>query len=50
MQGCSIHRSTVPGWLIWQFAREERAAGYPRVGKNRILIDERPGGAYFWIT
>ena len=37
-------------WQVWNFAKGQAEAGFPFVADDRILIDERAGGAYFWIT
>jgi len=37
-------------WQIWNFAEGQAEAGFPFVTDDRVLIDERAGGAYFWIT
>lgn len=55
MQEYFINRSTVPWWQnrqwqVWQFAQGQPEAGFPYVTEDRLLIDERAGGAYFWIT
>jgi len=55
MQDYFINRSTKPWWdirqwQVWQFAEGQPEAGFPYVTKDRVLIDERGGGAYFWIT
>lgn len=37
-------------WQVWTFAKGQPEAGFPYVNKDRVLIDERAGGSYFWIT
>ena len=37
-------------WYMWNFAEGQAEAGFPYVTENRILLDERAGGSYFWIT
>jgi len=37
-------------WYMWNFAEGQAEAGFPYVTEDRILIDERAGGSYFWIT
>ncbi|MFC1833745.1 DUF1254 domain-containing protein [Thermodesulfobacteriota bacterium] len=37
-------------WQVWKFAEGQPEKGFPYVTENRVLIDERAGGAYFWIT
>jgi hypothetical protein len=37
-------------WQVWKFAEGQPEAGFPYVTKDRVLIDERAGGTYFWIT
>lgn len=55
MQDYFINRSTIAWWpdrqwQVWQFAKGQPEAGFPYVTEDRVLIDERGGGAYFWIT
>ncbi len=37
-------------WYMWNFAAGQAEAGFPYVTDDKILIDERAGGSYFWIT
>ncbi len=37
-------------WQVWKFAKGQPEAGFPYVTEDRLLIDERAGGSYFWIT
>lgn len=37
-------------WQVWNFAKGQPEAGFPYVTEDRVLIDERAGGSYFWIT
>jgi len=37
-------------WQVWKFAEGQPEAGFPYVTEDRVLIDERAGGSYFWIT
>jgi hypothetical protein len=37
-------------WQIWNFAKGQPEAGFPYVTEDRILIDDRAGGFYFWAT
>ena len=37
-------------WQVWNFAEGQAEAGFPYVTDEKILIDERAGGSYFWIT
>jgi len=37
-------------WYMWNFAEGQAQSGFPYVTDDRILIDERAGGSYFWIT
>jgi len=37
-------------WYIWDFAEGQAEAGFPYVTDDMILIDQRAGGSYFWIT
>ena len=55
MQDYFVNRSTTAWWSdrewqVWQFAEGQPEAGFPYVDSDRVLIDERAGGAYFWIT
>ena len=55
MQDYFINHSTIPWWedrqwQVWQFAKGQPEAGFPYVADDRVLIDERAGGSYFWIT
>jgi hypothetical protein len=37
-------------WGIWKFAEGQPEAGFPYETEDRLLIDDRGGGSYFWIT
>ncbi len=37
-------------WQVWDFAPGQAEAGFPYETPEKILIDERAGGSYFWIT
>jgi hypothetical protein len=37
-------------WLIWDFAPGQAAAGFPYETEDSVLVDDRAGGSYFWIT
>lgn len=37
-------------WYMWNFAEGQAEAGFPYVDDEKILIDQRAGGSYFWIT
>ncbi len=37
-------------WQIWNFAKGQPEAGFPYETESSVLIDERAGGSYFWIT
>jgi len=37
-------------WQVWNFAKGQPEAGFPYETEDRLLIDERAGGSYFWIT
>jgi len=37
-------------WQVWKFAKGQPEAGFPYETQDRLLIDERAGGSYFWIT
>lgn len=55
MQEHFTTRSVVPlwedrKWGVWAFAEGQAEAGFPYVTEDRVLIDDRAGGSYFWIT
>lgn len=55
MQNHFVTRSVVPlwpdrQWGIWDFADGQTEAGFPYVTDESVLVDERAGGSYFWIT
>ncbi len=37
-------------WLIWDFAPGQADAGFTYETENEILVDDRAGGNYFWVT
>jgi hypothetical protein len=37
-------------WTVWDFAPGQAAAGFPYETENSVLVDDRAGGSYFWIT
>ena len=37
-------------WQIWDFAPGQAQIGFPYETEDEILIDDRAGGSYFWIT
>jgi len=37
-------------WLVWDFAPGQAEAGFPYETTESILVDDRAGGSYFWIT
>ncbi|MCM8530153.1 MAG: DUF1214 domain-containing protein, partial [Lentisphaeraceae bacterium] len=37
-------------WQVWNFAPGQPQAGFPYETKDSVLVDERAGGSYFWIT
>ncbi|MEP2758876.1 MAG: DUF1214 domain-containing protein [Hyphomicrobiales bacterium] len=37
-------------WLVWDFAEGQPGLGFPYETDTEILIDDRAGGSYFWIT
>jgi len=37
-------------WLGPNISQEQTVAGFPFVTKDRLLVDERSGGVYFWAT
>jgi hypothetical protein len=37
-------------WLVWNFAPGQAQAGFPYETENEVLVDNRAGGSYFWIT
>jgi len=55
MQEHFITRSVVPFWEdrqwgVWAFAEGQPEAGFPYVTEDMVLIDDRAGGSYSWIT
>ncbi|NOD99050.1 DUF1214 domain-containing protein [Ruegeria sp. HKCCD6228] len=55
MQEHFITRSVVPlwedrQWGVWAFAEGQPEAGFPYVTTDMVLIDDRAGGSYSWIT
>ena len=37
-------------WLVWDFAPGQAQAGFPYETDTEVLVDDRAGGSYFWIT
>ena len=37
-------------WLVWDFAPGQAKAGFPYETDESVLVDDRAGGSYFWIT
>ena len=37
-------------WYMWNFAKGQPEAGFPYETADEVLIDQRAGGSYFWIT
>ena len=37
-------------WQVWNFAPGQPQAGFPYETEDSVLVDERAGGSYFWIT
>ncbi|MEP3046597.1 MAG: DUF1214 domain-containing protein [Roseibium sp.] len=37
-------------WLVWDFAEGQAELGFPYETDAEVLIDDRAGGSYFWIT
>lgn len=37
-------------WLVWDFAPGQAEAGFPYETENTVMVDDRAGGSYFWIT
>lgn len=37
-------------WLVWDFAPGQPQAGFPYETEDSVLVDDRAGGSYFWIT
>ncbi|MCP4388917.1 MAG: DUF1214 domain-containing protein, partial [Gammaproteobacteria bacterium] len=37
-------------WQIWDFAEGQAEAGFPYETEDSVLVDDRAGGSYFWIT
>jgi hypothetical protein len=55
MQRTFVNEATEPWWpdrqwQVWKFAEGQPEAGFPYVTDDRVLVDERAGGSYFWIT
>ncbi|SLN38668.1 hypothetical protein PSA7680_01917 [Pseudoruegeria aquimaris] len=55
MQEHFITRSVVPlwedrTWGVWAFAEGQPEAGFPYETDDMVLIDDRAGGSYSWIT
>ncbi len=40
----------ISDWQIWAFAEGQPEAGFPYETEDSVLVDERAGGSYFWIT
>ncbi|SMP37179.1 DUF1214 domain-containing protein [Roseibium denhamense] len=55
MQEHFISNSVVPlwedrTWGVWDFAEGQPEAGFPYATDEMVLVDDRAGGSYFWIT
>ncbi|WP_282153362.1 DUF1254 domain-containing protein [Ruegeria atlantica] len=55
MQEHFITKSVIPiwedkQWGVWDFAEGQPEAGFPYVSDEMVLIDDRAGGSYSWIT
>ncbi|MDX2320797.1 MAG: DUF1214 domain-containing protein [Moritella sp.] len=37
-------------WLVWNFAPGQPQSGFPYETEDSVLVDDRAGGSYFWIT
>ncbi|MGF1696532.1 DUF1214 domain-containing protein [Vibrio lamellibrachiae] len=37
-------------WLVWDFAQGQAKVGFPYTTDSEVLLDDRAGGSYFWIT
>ena len=37
-------------WQVWNFAEGQAESGFPYETEEKVLMDERAGGSYFWIT
>ena len=37
-------------WLVWNFAKDQPQTGFPYESEEEVLVDNRAGGSYFWIT
>lgn len=37
-------------WQVWNFAPGQPQAGFPYETDEEVLVDNRAGGSYFWIT
>jgi hypothetical protein len=55
MQEHFITKSVIPlwddkQWGVWAFAEGQPQLGFPYVTDDMVLIDDRAGGSYSWIT
>ncbi len=37
-------------WQVWNFAKGQPQLGFPYETDEEVLVDDRAGGSYFWIT
>ena len=37
-------------WLVWDFAPGQPQAGFSYETEDSVLVDDRAGGSYFWVT
>ena len=37
-------------WQVWDFAPGQPQKGFPYETEEEVLVDDRAGGSYFWIT
>ena len=37
-------------WQVWDFAPGQAQIGFPYETEEEVLVDDRAGGSYFWIT
>ena len=37
-------------WLVWDFAEGQPQLGFPYETETEVLVDDRAGSSYFWIT
>ena len=55
MQEHFVTKAVVPywqgsQWQVWSFPEGQAESGFPFETDQMVLVDDRAGGAYFWIT